>query len=496
MQTIYKTPTRLDSTWFGNLHDYRPSPPISCRQHAFPLVPPPNAAVPITGSGEEIEYIPSPTSFPLAPRLSAAAAAHISDNPVPKFNATHSSHRGSRSLISRIESVSSNEVSIPARLNDALGKELTENTLYTNGIFLEKLLPHERLPFPVNEELLRKLSTAVGANVPIWNGLRSCFHQPPMIDFGEAAVCEWLNNIGMAMGLVYGRQCERLWWSGRCRVPPVTSAHQKPDLVLLDRSYYDKLSHRGFADTGWAFVKAVAEVHQPNAQLTDTTTRSYLTFLCQPHRHFTISLSFFNAKKIQFSVTVTDRVGQISIAKVDLIESSAENGLMLLSILAFLMFGSPEDVGLDPQFEINPLNGHIIAVECENRRFKVLKRIHALPTLFGRGTQVWIVAHNGIRYIMKDSWVLEDRNNNEARHLRRMVTHKELEGHVPTLICGGDVVINGFNDSTQHYRSGSCTHRIHRRIVTSPIGEPITSFRTKKEFIRVLMNIIESKLTY
>ena len=64
-------------------------------------------------------------------------------------------------------------------------------------------------------------------------------------------------------------------------------------------------------------------------------------------------------------------------------EPLVENGLLLLSILAFLMFGSPEDVGLDPHFEIDPLNGHIVAVKCENRRFKVLKHIHALLTLFG-----------------------------------------------------------------------------------------------------------------
>ena len=386
-------------------------------------------------------------------------------------------------------------VSISAQLNDALGRELNENILHTNSNFLEKLLPRERLPFPIDEELLRKLSTANGANEPVWNGLRSCFHQPPKVDFGEAAVCEWLNNIGMTMGLVNGRQCERLWWSGRCRVPLVASfIQQKPDLVLLDRSYYDTLSQKGFADTGWAFVKAVAEVHQ--LQLTETTTRSYLTFLCQPHRRFTISLSFFNARKSQFSVTVTDRVGQIRVAKIDLMESSVENGLLLLSILAFLMFGSPEDVGLDPHFEINPLNGRIVAVECENRRFEVLKRIHALPTLFGRGTQVWIVAHKGIRYIMKDSWVREDRNNNELAHLRKMVAHKELKYRVPTLICGGDIFVSGFKDSTQRYRSARCTHRIHRRIVTSPVGKPITSFKTKKEFIRVLINIIESKLTY
>ena len=269
---------------------------------------------------------------------------------------------------------------------------------------------------------------------------------------------------------------------------------QKPDLVLLDGSYYGKLSQNDFADTGWAFVKAVAEVHQP--PLTETTSRLYLTFLCQPHRRFTILLSFFNARKTQFSVTVTDRVGQICVTKMDLMESSIENGLLLLLILVFLIFGSPEDVGLDPHFEINPLNGHIIVVKCENCCFAVLKCIHALPTLFGQGTQVWIVAHKGVRYIMKDSWVQEDHSNNKLAHLCKMLTHRELKDRVLTLICGSDVVVSGFKDSTQHYQSARCTHRIHCHIVTSPVGEPITSFKTKKEFIRVLINIIESKLTY
>jgi hypothetical protein len=77
-----------------------------------------------------------------------------------------------------------------------------------------------------------------------------------------------------------------------------------------------------------------------------------------------------------------------------------------------------------------------------------------------------------------------------------MMSHKELKGRVPTLICGGDVVVNGLKDSTQRYRIARCTHRIHRRIVTSPIGESILSFKTKKEFIRVLISIIESTLTY
>ena len=282
-------------------------------------------------------------------------------------------------------------------------------------------------------------------------------------------------------------------------MPPVDpSIQQKLDVVLLDRSYYDSISQKTSPGTKWVFIKALAEVHQtPDAKLTDMIgVKSYLTFLCQPHRRFTISLSFLNAEKGQFSITVTDHAGQIRINKIHLIGSSIENSLLLLSTLVFLMFGSPEDIGLDPSFEINPFNGQVIAIECENRRFEVVKRIHALQSLFGRGTQVWIVTHNGIKYIMKDSWVREDRIHNEVENLCRMKDHKELEDRVPTLICGGDVVINGVKDSTRRYRSARCAHRIHRRIVTSPVGEPITAFKSKKEFIKVMISIIESKAIY
>jgi hypothetical protein len=73
---------------------------------------------------------------------------------------------------------------------------------------------------------------------------------------------------------------------------------------------------------------------------------------------------------------------------------------------------------------------------------------------------------------------------------------KELEDRVPTLICSGNVVIDGIIDSTRHYRSARCSRRIHRRIVTSPVGDPITSFKSKKEFINIMISIIESKRTY
>ena len=52
------------------------------------------------------------------------------------------------------------------------------------------------------------------------------------------------------------------------------------------------------------------------------------------------------------------------------------------------------------------------------------------------------MTHDGIKYIMKDSWAQEDGLHNEVAHLRRMAPYEELKDRVPTLICGGDVVIN------------------------------------------------------
>ena len=411
---------------------------------------------------------------------------------VPKPQPLHFSTVVGSSIISpvQVDSIPLSWQSI--LLSDALKRELIENTLNTSIKFLDELLPCERLPFPVDTNLLRKLSAPVGTKAAIWNFARNCFRQPPTDfgDFGEDAVCNWLNDIGAAMGRIYGRQCRRLWWSGNCGMPLPKRA-----LILLDRSDYGRVLQKAFPGNEWAFVKSLVEVHRKP----DTTAaKLYLTFLCQPHHRFIISLSFINTERGQFSITVTDRAGRIRVNTMDLMGSSAENGLQLLSILAFLFFGSPKDIGLDPNFQINPVNGQVVAIKCGLRRFEVVKRVHALQSPFGRGTQVWIVSHEGIKYILKDSWVRENRIYDEVAHLSKIKHYKELEDRVPTLICGGDVVINGTRDSTRRYRSAHSLagpHLVHRCIVTSPVGEPITSCRSKKEFIGIMMNIITSMLT-
>jgi hypothetical protein len=76
----------------------------------------------------------------------------------------------------------------------------------------------------------------------------------------------------------------------------------------------------------------------------------------------------------------------------------------------------------------------------------------------------------------------------------------ELKGHIPYLVCGGDVMIDGAKDCTGRYRVDlegyPYSQRVHRRVVTSSIGESITTFWSKQEFINVILSLLESKLSY
>jgi hypothetical protein len=67
-------------------------------------------------------------------------------------------------------------------------------------------------------------------------------------------------------------------------------------------------------------------------------------------------------------------------------------------------------------------------------------------------------------------------------------------GKVPTFVAGEDVSIEDSPDNTLWYRGLEYEddHRVHRRILTSDIGSSITTFTSKAEFIRAMIDIVKS----
>ena len=379
-----------------------------------------------------------------------------------------------------------------AQLATTIAAELKDKVVDVGSTFIDRLFPENSAPFPIGSALFSCLHKE-----GIFNRAQNCFIPPH--DFQEATVCQWFNDIGRAMESASGMQTQRRWWFGTGSLPPSGSDYGfKPDLVLLDQSYYNTLSQG--TRISWFFVRAFAEVtaeKTPPARMRQTiNTKSYVMSACQLDRRFTLALSLSGS--CTFTFTLTDHEGQVRFSGTALSGGDKDNATIFLRILSHLMFGQLSAIGLDTNFTRDPDTGRLTGVSVGDRSFRLEKRIYTADGMLGRNTKVWTVSSKGREFIMKDSWVRVAQGQSEATYLETMLGHDDIQGFVPTIECGGDVVIDGQTDWTTAYRGDAVGpphgRRVHRRIVTTPIGKPITRFKSKKELISVLMDIIRSAL--
>jgi hypothetical protein len=381
------------------------------------------------------------------------------------------------------------------QLVGALQSELNDNILDLSDSSLNELYPSSgpHCPLEIDLSLFKAL-----AEENLWNSKLKRFNLPS--DYKEISIGKWLNSLARVMSKHSEKPLRRKWWDGCSTLPPSGAEYnRKPDLALLDIPYMKTLKKK---DTriDWRFIRSIAEVtHEkqfPDRIVDTVTSKSFLMFACQHDRRFVPALTFIGDGRFRF--TLTDREGQLRYECGNLRQSNVRTAKNLLLILSYLMLGDVSDVGLDPHFICDNDTGSVAAVNIEGKRFDLVQRIYTLEKLLGRGTKVWIVSNDGKRYILKDSWIQANRVESEIDHLSAMLDCKDLENFVPTLICGGDVHIRDKPDSTGTYRRDDeglgSARRFHRRIVTLPIGEPITDFRSKKEFLLSLIDIINGKI--
>jgi len=412
----------------------------------------------------------------------------------------------STSFISRMYSAQLPGHSTPGTdLNVALKHELMNDIIKTDSNFITSyLFPASRSPFPIDDDLFNKISTPYVTNEgacirPIWN---SHLYQPRRLPdkFTETDTANWLNDIGAALANATGSQLRRVWSHRNCdKAPDGWSIKRKPDIILINKDYHSKLTSAN-APSDWNFIQALCEVTSQDhisSRIIDTiNAKSFIMFATQHNRRFVVALSLNSPKA--FRLTISDREGQIRLNETTL--SGKRDSTLFLTILAFLMFGDDADLGLDPNVLIDQ-DGRVQRILVDNKCYVVKKLIHSVETLIGRATKVWIVSPDDspeTSYILKDSWIQSCHVESEVSFLNKL--SRKLEGHVPNLICGGDVTIKGVQDSTGRYRVDLAGYpyrqRVHRRIVTSTIGEPLTMFQSKKDFLNVMISFIQSMSHY
>jgi hypothetical protein len=424
--------------------------------------------------------------------LSAVASPSTT---VPSIDLQKSGHPSPSHLLRQPGQLPGSRVT-SAMLGSVLATELKDDIVEASDHFIERLFPNSRAPFNLDQNFFGELAKA-----GYWDS-KHCFFTGMV--YTEIGMAKWLNGIGRVMARVYGAsdalRSRRCWSHRSCNLPP-TGAHirRKPDLVLIDSRDHQRFS-KATQRMDWLHIRSFAEVtsqRTPPPRMIDAINgKSYLLFVLQHDRRFVPALSFIGSGR--YILTVTDREGQIRYCAGSLINSGLEPANIFLTILTFLMFGEESDIGLDPNFTRDPTTSKLLAINVDGKLYHLSDRIYTLESLLGRGTNVWVVTRGGKRFVLKDSWIQLDRVESEVTHLQSMLGHSEIESMVPTFVAGGDVRINGIVDSTATYRGGGLlgrahNQRVHRRVITTPVGAPLTSFQSKKEFIKVLETVVSGE---
>jgi hypothetical protein len=383
-----------------------------------------------------------------------------------------------------LPSTAPKRANVPAREMGAyLAIELDNLTPIKIAELPQTIFPDPSLPFPVDTNLLQKLSN-------VWNPRTKKLFPPA--SYTERDVQDWLNAIAENIQSVTGTTASRFWSAQYCdTVLPNNELQRKPDIVLI-KHFQTPLD--------WSGVHAVAEVTSRStfhSEMKRTiNNKTYLMFCTQHHRRFVPFLAVCSHK---ISFLVTDREGQ-AISEIYHYQEGEHNALMLIRILVALMFAADEISGVDPTMTPSK-EGEIETISGNGKVYTVKSTVHVVRGIIGRSTRVWSAFDaedkNKKLCIIKDGWIQEGRADAERLHLDNL---KGIAG-VPTLIWGGSVQIHDpkdpsrqqfINDDTAWIRYGfsdGSKYRIHRRLILSPVGENLSSFTSLGELIGALRDV-------
>jgi Fungal protein kinase len=388
-----------------------------------------------------------------------------------------------------------------------LGMELEGRPPIEVHNLIERLYPDEVLPFPITSDILahKAMETMWDNSAKVWK-----FGET----YEEVQFSIILNNIAQALGQIFHLSRRRVWtarlrdcspeFSGRFRSDP--PCRLKPDLVLVPKdAVEDNSDDKTGAKTivyrpiNWDTIRAVAEITKskvmPPRTKATINNKSFILLITQPERIFVPFLTIYscNPQRIQFRVT--DRQGQTTCDFV-LNGQSEVTALLLLRIVAAFAFGDTRLHGRDPTIVQERTFGFQITAGSITYRFA--KLIHSSQSMIGRCTRVWSAVDPATqnRVIIKDGWLHHKRASSEGFYLKRL--QAAGVSSIPTVIWEGAVGTDR-EASTSTIRQGffpddDC--RIHRRIVLTPHGEPLTNFISLAELITALRDVVCGMSTY
>ncbi|OAX35835.1 hypothetical protein K503DRAFT_660133, partial [Rhizopogon vinicolor AM-OR11-026] len=178
---------------------------------------------------------------------------------------------------------------------------------------------------------------------------------------------------------------------------------------------------------------------------------------------------------------------------------------IFIRIFSSIVFGNDECIGFDMTMNIREPNifmpSHHSRIPQKLRSlnkntYDILKLIFSGHGLVGRGTVCYLARRDNQEYIVKDHWVLGSVDDSEVLNEVTMMEKMKGVPGVPELVEYCQVILSsGDIDNTRMYRykereSTEGTWRTHVRLVMKPRGRRLEEFRTKREFVQALRDIV------
>lgn len=393
-------------------------------------------------------------------------------------------------------------------VNNKLGK-LVRRDCSIDWVYKD-LFANKKLPVPFNPDLHESDAT-------LWDDKHYKFVNPP--NFADAeGTAEWLNDFGTQLGIFHGlvprdedsgaeqrretQKCEDRVFHFERYNEECSEGHtpQKSTIFVIDSSLQQ--SYPAGASLRWPLVKALVAITPHNNQSQSKLIQTLIDdasnmFNSQLHCRYVVGLALWGpGESMQFSVIVVDRAGAICTEPQPI---GSYGAIHFSRVVYALTFGDSQLLGADPKVIINPLTGDPQVVMVDGQQFTIITKISASPHLFGRGTRVYIVKdQRGRFHILKDSWILASHDFPEIDYIKNISSKVQSEGlddrskYLSPRFVAGENHVNDTNEPKGLCRNGIA--RIRRRIVTGPIGDPITTYRSRVECLQALIDVVDREL--
>jgi hypothetical protein len=312
----------------------------------------------------------------------------------------------------------------------------------------------------------------------------------------EEIQCQFINNIVDAVHsylVASGVSLpgEPRHWSARCATKAPHSSqdegrrvlyNRKPDGVLFPAGHEETVSR----DAAEAYFELKGGKDPSGANSTDTqlAENARVTYGTQIDRRHLLGVSF-----VEGTIMRLQCFNRSGVAKSPSIDIN-EDPKTFLHIICGFAYSAASLLGRDPTITNRDGKRYVLVNKSE---YEILKELHIGYSIRGRGTVCLRVKspETGTEYIVKDSWVDINRTEKEWQLLEK---GHDIDG-VAHLVDRWDVVVDGKNDTTEAFTANipEIEVRQHHRLLLKECGLPLEQFETLREFVSVLIDVIEGE---